>query len=100
MNNRKPVDNGKRLLINDLKRINRLREEMRRRYVENDMIEESETEEEESTNVVILKNMINIQRMLTEQEMEPEINREKIRKMKIMIERTIKKFTNIVNDNK
>lgn len=100
MNNRKPVDNGKRLLINDLKRINRLREEMRRRYVENDMIEESETEEEESTNVVILKNMINIQRMLTEQEMEPEINREKIRKMKIMIERTIKKFTNIINDNK
>ena len=100
MNNRKPVDNGKRLLMNDLKRINRLREEMRRRYVENDMIEESETEEEESTNVVILKNMINIQRMLTEQEMEPEINREKIKKMKIMIERTIKKFTNIVNDNK
>ena len=73
---------------------------MRRRYVENDMIEESETEEEESTNVVILKNMINIQRMLTEQEMEPEINREKIRKMKIIIERTIKKFTNIINDNK
>ena len=35
MNNRKPVDNGKRLLMNDLKRINRLREEMRRRYVEN-----------------------------------------------------------------
>lgn len=100
MNNRKPVDNGKRLLMNDLKRINRLREEMRRRYVENDMIEESETEEEESTNVVILKNMINIQRMLTEQEMEPEINREKIKKMKIMIERTIKKFTNIINDNK
>ena len=64
------------------------------------MIEESETEEEESTNVVILKNMINIQRMLTEQEMEPKINREKIKKMKIMIERTIKKFTNIVNDNK
>lgn len=100
MNNKKPVDNGKRLLMNDLKRINRLREEMRRRYVENDMIEESETEEEESTNVVILKNMINIQRMLIEQEMEPEINREKIKKMKIMIERTIKKFTKYINENK
>ena len=99
MNNKKPVDNGKRLLINDLKRINRLREEMRRRYVENDMIEESETEEE-STDMIILKNMINIQRMLIEQEMEPELNREKIRKMKTMIERTIKKFTNIINDNK
>ena len=99
MNNKKPVDNGKRLLINDLKRINRLREEMRRRYVENDMIEESETEEE-STDMIILKNMINIQRMLIEQEMEPELNREKIRKMKTMIERTIKKFTKYINENK
>lgn len=99
MNNKKPVDNGKRLLINDLKRINRLREEMRRRYVENDMIDESETEEE-STDMIILNNMINIQRMLIEQEIEPELNREKIRKMKTMIERTIKKFTKYINDNK
>lgn len=83
--------------MNDLKRINRLREEMKRKYVENNM---EESDEEESTDVIILRNMMSIQRMLMEQEMEPELNREKIDKMRRVLERTIKRFTKYVNENK
>lgn len=97
MNDKKPFENGKRLLMNDLKRINRLREEMKRKYVENNM---EESDEEESTDVIILRNMMSIQRMLMEQEMEPELNREKIDKMRRVLERTIKRFTKYVNENK